>query len=85
MAISSFDEQGVSTLLNGIPGTSVHVQIDRQNKILEFDIDRKKIEINPVPYFAMLDEEIQDRIGMRGGRAKGRATTPSRTILRSYR
>jgi len=53
-----FDEEGISTLLNGLPNTSVNLQIERQNKILNIKVTRKKIEINPVPFYTMIDTNV---------------------------
>ncbi|MCF6168789.1 S41 family peptidase [Lutibacter sp.] len=56
--VSDYKEEGISTLLNGLPNTNVKLQIERQNKKIEIEITRKKIEINPVPHFTMLDTEV---------------------------
>ncbi|WP_457618247.1 S41 family peptidase [Lutibacter sp.] len=56
--VNDYKEEGISTLLNGLPNTKVKLQIERQNKKFETEITRKKIEINPVPYFTMLDTEV---------------------------
>ena len=56
--VKDFDGKGISTLINGLPNTIVKLQIERQNKKLELEITRKKIEINPVPYFTMLTTEV---------------------------
>jgi len=56
--VKDFDEKGVSALLNGLPNTQVTLQIERQNKNLELTLTRKKMDVNPVPYFTMLDTEV---------------------------
>jgi len=56
--LSEYDEEGVSSLLKGLPNTNVNLQIERQNKLLNLEITRKKIVINPVPYYTMLDDEV---------------------------
>ncbi|MFA5298393.1 MAG: S41 family peptidase [Lutibacter sp.] len=56
--VKDFDESGVATLLNGLPNTKVALQIERQNKKMELEVIRKKIEVNPVPYFTMLTNEV---------------------------
>jgi len=56
--VKEYDGEGVSVLLNGLPNTKVTLQIERQNKKIDFEITRKKVEINPVPYYAMLDKEV---------------------------
>jgi len=52
--VKDFDEKGVSTLLNGLPNTKVNLQIERQNKTFDVALIRKKIIINPVPYYTMV-------------------------------
>ncbi|WP_456420987.1 S41 family peptidase [Lutibacter sp.] len=56
--VNDYKEEGISTLLNGLPNTNVKLQIERQNTKLELEITRKKIEINPVPHFTMLDTVV---------------------------
>lgn len=58
LEIKDFDEKGASELLNGLPNTKVKLQIERQNKISEIEVTRKKIEVNPVPYYTMLTSEV---------------------------
>ncbi|HCY41562.1 MAG TPA: peptidase S41 [Prolixibacteraceae bacterium] len=49
----------VSSLLKGPAGKSVLVKIERygQKKPMDIEIVREKIQIDPVPYFGMLDKE----------------------------
>lgn len=56
--VKDFDSEGISSLLNGLPNTTVNLQIERQNKVFNLQVVRKKIEINPVPFYTMLDAEI---------------------------
>jgi len=58
IVVKEFDEKGVSELLNGLPNTKVTLKIERQNKLLDIELTRTKIEVNPVPYFTMLDDEV---------------------------
>lgn len=58
ISVSDFDEDGISTLLNGLPNTTVNLQIERQNKIMNIEVIRKKMEINPVPFYTMLNMEV---------------------------
>ena len=58
LEIKDFDEKGASELLNGLPNTKVKLKIVRQNKISEIEVTRKKIEVNPVPYYTMLTSEV---------------------------
>lgn len=56
--ISSFGEQGATTLLNGAAGSNVNLKLQRQNQEIEVVVERKKIVVNPVPYYTMLDDEV---------------------------
>ncbi|SDX64573.1 carboxyl-terminal processing protease [Lutibacter oricola] len=56
--VSDYEDSGVSSLLNGLPDTKVFVDVERQNKKLTIEIIRKKIELSPVPHYAMLTEEV---------------------------
>ena len=56
--VKDFDKEGISALLNGLPNTIVNLQIERQNKVLPLEVTRKKIEINPVPFYTMIDDEV---------------------------
>lgn len=58
ISVSDFDEEGISALLNGLPNTKVNLQIERQNKVFGVEVVRKKIEINPVPFYTMLNAEV---------------------------
>jgi len=56
--VKDFDEEGISTLLNGLPNTKVNLQIERQKKIKDIEVTRKKIEIKAVPFYTMIDDEV---------------------------
>ncbi len=56
--VKDFEDESISALLNGLPNTNVKLQIERQNKILSIEVIRKKIVINPVPYFTMINTEV---------------------------
>lgn len=56
--VKDFDEKGAAMLLNGVPNSTVNLQIERQQKMMEFTVIRKKVEENPVPYSTMLDAEV---------------------------
>lgn len=56
--VADFEGEGISALLNGLPNTKVNLQIERQKKLLNIEVTRKKIEVNPVPYYTMIDDEV---------------------------
>ena len=58
IAIKDYKGKGVEALLNGLPNTKVLLQLKRQNKEIEIEVTRKKITLNPVPFFTMLTEEV---------------------------
>ncbi|MGB5394946.1 MAG: S41 family peptidase, partial [Lutimonas sp.] len=50
--------QEISTLMQGAEGSTIDLQIQRQNKKIEFHVERTKIEADPVPHYQMIDEKI---------------------------
>jgi carboxyl-terminal processing protease len=56
--VKDFDEKGASTLLNGLPTTKVTLLLERQNKTFEVTVTRKKVDVSPVPYYTMLNDEV---------------------------
>ncbi len=53
----SHNEEVVS-LLNGTPGSTVNLKINRQGKTLDFNVKREKIVVDPVPHYQMINDEI---------------------------
>tara|TARA_R110002073_G_scaffold279026_1_gene443061 strand:+ start:336543 stop:338177 length:1635 start_codon:yes stop_codon:yes gene_type:complete len=56
--VSNYKNDAVSTLLQGLPKTKVKLKMKRQDKTFEVELIRDKIEINPVPYHRMIDDEV---------------------------
>jgi len=56
--VSDFQNNAVSALLKGVPNTNVKIQLKRQGKNFDVELTREKIEVNPVPYYSMIDEEV---------------------------
>lgn len=48
----------ISSFLKGAEKTSFNLKILRQEKSLEFNVQRQKIEIDPVPHYQMIDSTI---------------------------
>lgn len=48
----------LSKVLKGEPGSKVKLKIDRQGKIMDFEITREEIQVKSVPYYAMLENGI---------------------------
>ncbi|AOW21153.1 S41 family peptidase [Urechidicola croceus] len=51
-------EDIVRSLLKGLPSSTVSIQVKRQNQLLDFNITRETVEINPVPFYEMVDDEV---------------------------
>lgn len=56
--VTTEKNDAAASLLQGVPNTSIKLQIERNGKTFDVDIVREKIEINPVPYYAMIDNEV---------------------------
>ncbi|MDX1830128.1 MAG: S41 family peptidase [Lutibacter sp.] len=56
--VKDFQAEGASSLLNGLPNTKINLQIERQNRTFDVTLTRKKISINPVPYYTMVTKTI---------------------------
>ena len=46
------------SLLNGIPNSNITLQLKRQDKIFKTELTRETIDVDPVPYHQMLDDEV---------------------------
>ena len=51
------DKDQLSQMLKGAPNTSLDISILRQGKVIEKTIVTEKIEINPVPFYDLIDQE----------------------------
>jgi len=56
--VSDYKSDAVSALLQGLPKTKVKLKLKRQNRTFEVELIRQKIEINPVPYYRMVDDQV---------------------------
>ena len=56
--VEDFKSEQITTLLKGVPESTVKLVIKRQGKILNFVVKREKITINPVPHYQMITNEI---------------------------
>lgn len=56
--VADYNSDQISTLLKGVPESSVNLIIKRQNKELNFKVKREKIIVDPVPHFQMVSPEI---------------------------
>ncbi|MCF6279441.1 MAG: S41 family peptidase [Flavobacteriaceae bacterium] len=51
-------EEVTRAMLKGLPNSTIKIQVKRQNQVLDFNLTRETIEINPVPFYGMVDEEV---------------------------
>ena len=56
-ALKDMESDQLSMFLKGTPDTKMAVEIERQGKILKKEIIREQVEINPVPFYEMIDAE----------------------------
>ena len=56
-ALKDMESDQLSMFLKGTPDTKMAVEIERQGKILKKEIIREQVEINPVPFYEMIDPE----------------------------
>ncbi|WP_026775588.1 S41 family peptidase [Polaribacter sp. Hel_I_88] len=56
-SLKNMEREQLSMFLKGTPGTKVSVEIKRQGEVLKKELKREKVEINPVPFYDMIDEE----------------------------
>ena len=55
--LEGLDNENLSQVLKGIPGTPVSLTVKRGSKTLNFNLELDKIIDNPVPYFEMINED----------------------------
>jgi carboxyl-terminal processing protease len=58
LSIDTTSVQDISLLLNGLPNSKILIELNRQGKKIETEITREKIDVDPVPYHKMLDQEV---------------------------
>ena len=56
--VSDYNNEEVTTLLKGLPGSKVQLLVLRQGKTLPITIEREKITVEPVPHYQMVSDEI---------------------------
>ena len=56
--VAEYDGEQILSLLKGAPGSEVNMVINRMNKILNFEVKREKIIVDPVPHYQMVTEDI---------------------------
>jgi len=56
--IKEYEGENISSMLRGTPRTKVKLKILRQAKEQIIHVNRSKIEVNPVPFYSMVDREV---------------------------
>ncbi|WP_296634928.1 S41 family peptidase [Polaribacter sp.] len=56
-SLKNMERDELSMFLRGIPNTKVNAKVLRQGQVIDKILVREKVEVNPVPYFKMLDDE----------------------------
>ncbi|MDT0554133.1 S41 family peptidase [Urechidicola vernalis] len=56
--LKEHDEQFVRSLLKGLPGSTINVQFERQGELKSLELERETVELNPVPFYDMIDDEV---------------------------
>ena len=56
-SLKNMDPDQLSQILKGAPNTSLELSIYRQGKVLKKTVVTEKIEINPVPFYDLIDPE----------------------------
>ncbi len=55
LALKGLEKNQLSSQLKGVPNTHISIEIDRQGKVIPFQLQLGKININPVPFYQMID------------------------------
>lgn len=56
--LKDYEGENVSSMLRGVPDSNVVLRVLRQEKEHSITIKRAKIEVNPVPFYTMVDAEV---------------------------
>ncbi len=58
VVVKDFEGKAIHSLMKGLPNTKVILTIKRNNETLIKEITRATIEIDPVPFYKMIDSEV---------------------------
>lgn len=56
--VKDHEESIIMGMLNGNPNSELSVVVERQGALMDFKLIRERVEINPVPFYTMIDENI---------------------------
>ena len=57
-SLEGLEKSQLSPLLKGVPGKELKLKVNRQGKLLDFDLKLDKVVINPVPFSEMINTEV---------------------------
>ena len=56
-SLKNMEREQLSMFLKGTPNTKLSLEIERQGEIINKELKREKVVVNPVPFYDMIDEE----------------------------
>jgi carboxyl-terminal processing protease len=56
--VKDFEGKAINSLLKGLPDTKVNVKVNRNDEKIDIEIIRNNIEIDPIPFHEMIDDEV---------------------------
>jgi len=56
-SLENMDRDQLSEILKGAPNTSLEITVLRQGKVKKFIVVTEKVDINPVPFYDLIDQE----------------------------
>ena len=56
-SLKNMDRDQLSEILKGAPNTSLEIAVLRQGEVKNFSVVTEKVEINPVPFYDLIDQE----------------------------
>ncbi len=55
--LEGMERDELSMFLKGTPNTTIYLEVERQGNIINKELKREKVVINPVPFYEMINEE----------------------------
>ena len=56
--VNEIEKEAISSLMRGMPGTKVSLKIKRNQETLTVDVTRNSVEVDPVPFYKMIDDQV---------------------------
>ncbi|HIE45873.1 MAG TPA: S41 family peptidase, partial [Flavobacteriaceae bacterium] len=56
--VKDYEGKAINSLLKGLPDTKVNVKVNRNGEKIDIEITRNKIEVDPIPFYQMIDDEV---------------------------